>query len=152
MADKPELVVSFWDISLPNFPEGNFRQRKLSTEDAVPLINQTKETGVVSFATEADIGAPYNKRQLEKTKALVGVLREHHGVNVHIEDFFSEFEEGMSSALPTGLYDIRSNRPILVVTCSYTMDRKPTVDDLGMSILPESVTFHLFELMASNAP
>ena len=147
MTDLPaELLVSFWKIALDNFPEGDFRHRKITQDEAVQLINGVKEAGKVYFGTEADIGAPYGERELRKTKELVSVLREHYGVNVGIKDFFTEFDEGMVTALPITMFDIRANRPLLVTTCCYVKDREMTKDDLGTSVAPDSVTFHLFEL------
>lgn len=147
MTDLPaELLVSFWKIALDNFPEGDFRHRKVTQDEAVQLINEVKEKGKVYFGTEADIGAPYEKRELRKTKELVSVLAAHCDINVDINDFFTEFDDETSSALPITMFDIRPDRPLLVTTCHYVWERKPTKDDLGMSIAPDSVRFHLFEL------
>ena len=146
MTDSAGLIVSFWEIGLSNFPEGTFSHRKLPSDEAVRLINEAKETGKVAFTTEADIGAPYRKRELGNTKELAGVLAGHFGIKVAISDFFSDVGDGMTSALPASLYDIRPDRPMLVVSCHYVRDREISDDDLGMSVEPDSVTFHLFEV------
>lgn len=145
-----ELLVSFWKIALDNFPEGDFRHRKLETDEAVALVNGVKEKGKVYFGTEADIGAPYNDRALRKAMEFVDVLAQHFHVSIHIDEFFSDFEHGNRHALPISLFDIRPDRPLLVTTCHYVWERKPTKDDLGMSIAPDSVKFHLFELRSGK--
>lgn len=141
-----ELLVSFWKISLSNFPKGDFRHRELTGKEASQLVAGVRETGQVLFGSQDDIAAPYGQRQLRKTTELARVLSEHWGIPVTAEDFFTDFEGGGSCARPIDLYDIRASRPLLVVTCSYVHDRKTTLDDLGMSVAPDTVRFHLFEM------
>lgn len=145
-----ELLVSFWDISLDNFPEGDLRHRVIPNDEAASLINSVKNNGQAFFGSDADIGAPYRKRELRKTKELISVLSSHWGIDIEINDFFTEFEDGMSCTVPITMYDIRPDRPLLVTTCSYTVDRKPTADDLSTSVAPDSVKFHLFELITRD--
>lgn len=144
----PSLVLSFWDIALGNFPAGTLRHRMLPRDEATRLINEVKDSGTLSCGTNEDLGAPYKSRALKKVQELTGVLSEQLGVNIQVKDFFEADEDGARFATPISLFDIRSDRPMIVVTCNYTWDRTPQDGDLGLSINPESVTFHLFELVA----
>lgn len=145
----PTLLVGFWDIALDNFPEGTFRHSKLPQTEAIEMINAVKASRTVLFGTSHDLAAPYKKRELRKTTELVSVLSQHWGLDITIDDLFSEVEDGLKHAIPMTLNDIRSDQPLIVVTCHYVWDRTTKGDDLGMSVAPDSVAFHLFELTMS---
>lgn len=140
------LLVSFWDIALDNFPEGNFCHRKLQTSEAAQLINAVKTNGTVHFGTDHDLAAPYKKRELDNTKELIHVLSDL-GVNIRIDDFFSKVEDGVSNAIPITIFDIQHDRPMIVVTCKYSVDRSSQADVMGFAIKPDSVEFNLFEII-----
>ena len=122
----------------------------MPNDAAVQLINAVKERGVVHCGTPHDLAAPYKIRELKKTKELIDVLSGYWGLNVQIENFFTELEAGISSATPIEGFDIRPDRPLIAVTCSYVWDRSLTPDHLGASIAPETVAFHLFEVVESS--
>lgn len=72
-------------------------------------------------------------------------MRGEFGIDIEMRDFFTPDDDGMSFILPLDLFDIRPERPLLVVTCAYQMDRESSPDDLGLSIAADAVAFRLFE-------
>jgi len=146
MTSTPELCVTFWHVALGNFPDGQFRCRTIAADVAATLINDAKANGTAVFASSEDIGAPYNKHEFDRTRELAEVLKDSFGINIEMHDFFTTpDDDGMSFIMPLDILDIRSDRPLLVITCAYHMDEKFSPDDLGLSVAPDSVTFRLFE-------
>jgi hypothetical protein len=146
MTNTPDLCVAFWDVALDNFPDGQFRCRTIAADLAVTLINNAKTEGTVLFASSEDIGAPFNKSDFDRTRELADVLRDEFGINIEMRDFFTPpDDDGMCFVMPLGILDIRPDRPLLVVTCAYQMDKEFNGDDLGMSVALDTVVFRLFE-------
>jgi len=145
-----ELLVSLWSVALDNFPEGDFRHTRLDGADAVALINRVKADGKLFIGTHEDIVAPYNERKRKEVEELVSVLSDHWQANLVMDDLYSELEEGRVTALPITMFDIRPTRSLLVVTNSYVRDKTRTDDVLASVVAPETVEFHLFELISSD--
>ena len=148
----PSLLVSFWDVALNNFPEGNFCHRELERSEAVNLINAVQANGTVHFGTDHDLAAPYKERRLDQAKELIGVLSSL-GIDVQIDDFFCEVVDGVIRyAVPITLFDIRPDRPMIVVNCAYVIEDRSQRTPVSFAIEPGSVEFHLFEILGSVAP
>lgn len=145
-----QLFVSFWNIALDNFPEGTFRHRRLSPDEAKSLVSEARELGVLFGASQNDLLAPYKEREKANQKALCQTLEEHFGITLSLGDFMIEDEEDGKPGYmtrPLQLAEIRGASRLLVVNCHYTMSQGP---GLEFDVYPPSVTFHLFEAIGSG--
>lgn len=146
MTTTAELCIAFWDISLANFPDGRYSVQTIAADKAATLINDAKANGKAIFASLEDIGAPYHKHEYDRTRELVEVLSAEYGINVDMRDFFmTPDNDGLTFILPLDVFDIRAERPLLVVTCAYEMDQEFSPDHLRMSVAADTVKFPLFE-------
>ena len=153
MKRKAELVVSFWHIGLENIPEGQFRHRSLPPKDARRLIDHARKARALKGASHDDLFAPYHKHEKENHAKLCQVLREHYGIGLTLKDFVVQFKDGgrpSYSIFPLQLAQVSRSSRILVVSCNYTMSQRRKRDRLDFDIAPDSVTFHLFESIASK--
>ena len=71
-----------------------------------------------------------------------------------IKDFVIKFNDGGRSShsiRPLQLVQIERSTRLLVVSCHYVMAERQKRGRLDFDIAPDSVTFHLFESIASAA-
>jgi hypothetical protein len=144
------LIVSFWDICLDNFPDGQFTKRKLDTDEAAKLINHAIETKSLLAVSDKDLAAPYQKDALKKAKELCGVLQNSLDINLSLEMFFSVFDgedenEKISSIVPLQLAQIAPEHPMIVVSCMYMSDNSIKTGAPRYCVAPDSVSFYMFE-------
>jgi hypothetical protein len=83
------LHVSFWRISLWNFPGGAFRRRSLSDGDAAALVTEARGDGSLVGVSRDDLGAPFERASYERHVHVCEALRAR-GVQLQIEDFFCD--------------------------------------------------------------
>ena len=141
------LHISFWHVTLENFPIGTFIHRVLSSSEAKQLIDSTRAHGKVVGVSRDDLLSPNSKDRLENHNELREVLETAYGVSLRAEDFLQEdSDEGgetLISALPLSLFEISSDESLMVINCSYEMTgRSPK---MIFKVSPETIEFHLFE-------
>ena len=116
--DLDRVFVSFWDICLSNFPEGHFKNTRLSPQAAKQLIDKTRAAGKLAGISSYDLMAPYKIRQLKKHNELIIALQEHYQINLKINDFIFPSEhdgEKYSSTIPVNLIPIESGIKLMVI-------------------------------------
>jgi hypothetical protein len=146
------LFVSFWHLGLENIPEGAFTHRRVATEEAKQMIDAARSSGRLRGVSQDDLLAPHNKHEAENHKALCGVLGEHHGIALSIEDFVlkEEFDDGGGYTIhPLQLAEIDDESRLMIVNCHYEMASRQRKGVLKFDVSPDSVTFHLFEAAAT---
>jgi hypothetical protein len=142
------LFVSFWKVGLPNLPEGLFRRRRLSSDEAKALIDQARQRDALVCVCDEDLLAPYCKRAAEKHEELRDVLSEHFGIHLTIDDFTHKYEsdEGNSyHVAPLAVATVDNEGQLLVVTCYYMAEKRKTGRMPPFEIDPDSVEFSIFE-------
>lgn len=92
----------------------------------------------------------YEKREAENHEALCRVLTGHFGIPLSVEDFFSRHDDEEGEALyfanALSCVQIRNDRRLLVVTCSYAVAEEKTASRIpAFDIDPGTVEFHLIE-------
>lgn len=146
--NEKTLSISFWDICLDNLPEGGFRHRRITPEDAKLCIDQARQEGNLLCLSHADLAAPYQKREAEKHEALCRVLGGHFGITLSLEEFFSKDEtsDGLYFGNPLSLVQVAADSRLLVVTCNYVFAKEKTATEFpAFDIAADTVTFHLLE-------
>lgn len=147
---RQRLYVSFWDISLSNFPAGTFQKRDLTGVEAKALIDSHLGSDSLLCVSKEDLNAPYNSREKSKHDDLRAALLSAHGIDLTFEQFNTEDTDGDQPCrhiTPLEFASISEASSLLVVTCSYTLDTQ-SKDDAGypaFSVAPDSIEFHLFE-------
>jgi hypothetical protein len=142
------LFVSFWDVGLENIPEGTFAHRLLSPATARAMIEAARAAGRLCGASDDDLFAPEQERELRQHEELRRVLAEHHDIALKVDDFLmlDDGDEGFEPPLrPLALVDFDAQNRLLVIDCQYELARGQPPSALQFNIDPESVTFHLFE-------
>ena len=155
--------LSFWNVELSNLPEGTFRRRPLSRDDARSVIDSARNARKLLCVAKDDLGAPYGERARERHEQLCAALRDHVGIEIQLRDFF-----GRDCATPLCVAEVNEQCNLLVVDCTYTMDMDApggaVPDDnpvsaesfdaksrtlakgmLQMRIAPDSIKFSVFE-------
>lgn len=147
-----KLYLSFWDLSLTNFPDGEFRKRKITASEAKGLIDRHKGAGSLLCVSAEDLNAPYKAEEKRKHDELRSVLMNSHGIDLQSKLFGSEDwdDEGSSYFInPLEVARIGPGRVLLIITCCYVLDMD-NKNDTGFpcfSVSLDSVEFHLFEFM-----
>ena len=150
--ERERLFVSFWNVCLENIPEGTFVHRRLTPDEARRLIDAARRAGTLSGVSEEDLFAPYEKRQKRNHKNLCHILGEHYGIALSLRDFvISAEEEGerYHTIHPLQFAELDDASRLIVVSCHYTLPEQRKKGALDFDIVPGSVTFHLFEAIAS---
>jgi hypothetical protein len=144
-----KLFLSFWDICLENLPEGSFRHRRISPEEARLCIDEARSAKALSCVTDIDLAAPYKKRDAERYEALCCVLTDHLAIPLSLDDFFSRHDdegEPLYFANALNCVGVDANSRLLVVTCQYELANERTPGEFpSFDIPPESVEFHVIE-------
>ena len=144
------LYLSFWDVSLSNFPSGIFHKRELTGVEAKTLIDSHLKSGSLFCVSADDLNAPYNMREKSKHNDLRAALLSVHGIDLTFEQFNTEDIDGdqpYHHTTPLEVARIGETSALLVVTCGYTLDRQ-SKDDAGIptfSVASGSIEFHLFD-------
>jgi hypothetical protein len=144
------LFLSFWSIALENFPEGNFRHRQISADDARQRIKEAQEAGAFQGVTQDDFLAPFHEKERENHQAFCDVLTSQFAIVLSLKDFCLEdqSEEGSSYVVsPLELAEIAVDESLMVLTCDYRMNETPESKGPQFSIDPSSVEFHLLEVL-----
>jgi hypothetical protein len=142
-----KLFVSFWDICLDNLPDGPFRRRRITPENAKNSIEQARRENRLVGVSDDDLLAPYRQRERGKHDALRRVLEEQFGIALSFEDFVSKDEtdpDGLCSIRPLSLVELTEDSQLLVVTCLYML-RNNEKHLPGFEPDPESVKFSVIE-------
>lgn len=140
------LYVSFWNVCLENLPEGTFRRRAISFEEAKRSITLARERGSLLCVSEDDLLSPRHKKELKDHKDLIDVLIEHFGITLSLEDFLSDGSGDGYCINPLNCVGISGDNKLLVVTCSYVCSHENQQNKrLKFLIEPASVGFHLIE-------
>ena len=142
------LLVSFWDICLDNLPEGTFTHRRVAAADAKLLVEEARRENSLVGVSKDDLLAPYRKRERSNHDALRRILAKHFGIVLAFRDFTSDYEaDGKScySMNPLNCISLRGRDRLLVVTCSYTLNKKSPRKPFGFKLAPTTVEFHQFK-------
>jgi hypothetical protein len=91
--NSQKLLVSFWNISLDNLPEGTFIRRRITPDDARRYSEQARLANALLCVSGDDLLAPYHKHEREQHEGLCKVLAEHFGIALSLKDFLSKDEE-----------------------------------------------------------
>lgn len=151
MQRSRRLLLSFWNICLDNLPEGSFHRRQLQPDEARTLIQEAQQANRITCVSQDDLLAPYHETERTNHKALCGVLGEHFGITLSLEDFCSTHEEEDGEALyftrGLSLVQVTGQDSLLVITCHYMLDEstESTRELPRFTVAPDSVTFHLIE-------
>lgn len=151
-SEHERLFVSFWNLCLENIPEGTFVHRRLTPDEARRLIDDARRAGTLSGVSEEDLFAPYKKSKKSDHGRLCRVLGEHHRITLSLRDFVIRAEEEgerYHSIHPLQFAEVDDASRLLVVSCHYTLPEQRKKGALDFDIDPGSVTFHLFEAIAS---
>jgi hypothetical protein len=145
---SPRLFVSLWDICLDNLPEGSFTHRRIAPDDARARIEQARSANALLCLSDADLLAPYCKRERDNHEALCSVLSERFDITLSLSDFCSAHGKG-SKALYTvnalNLAQVQKFDRLLVITCAYTLAEKGSGPPPAFKIEPTTVGFHIIE-------
>ncbi len=149
---RPKLFVSFWHISLLNFPTGNFRKRRITTLAAKRLIQQARKTDGFMGVSDDDLFAPHRKREQEKHQELCDVLTKDLGIPMAQSDFASAWDDDPLYCInPLVFANVEGTGRLLVVTCCYVLaETRKKKDFPAFRIDPATVEFHLFEAAAKR--
>lgn len=139
------LLVSFWDVGLPNFPIGHFSHRQVSPRQAKRLIDSARRAKSLAGVSGDDLFAPYHRDKAIDHEKLRRALAKHHGISLTLEDFVIRDDES-SSVRPLVIFQIGGGDRLLVVDCSYTMPKLRRKGPLRFVIAPDRIPFHLFEV------
>lgn len=146
------LYLERHDLHLMTFPEGKFEHQIITKEKAKLLIDKsiTKDTFFGSY--KHDNSNP--QRAEKKFKEFVELLKEHCDIELPIDKFFEkdvdENGEEIFFGHPAGLFTLKENDQLLLVNYAFSLDLeadKPFDLDDGFTISPDSLKFHLFQLL-----
>ena len=144
-----KLFISFWDICLDNLPEGAFRHRRITPDEARLSIAQARHENKLLCVSDDDIGAPYKKREAQNHEALCRVLGSHLGIALSLADLFSKHDDendGLSFVNSLNCVQVHDHSRLLVVTCAYVPAKDKTpAGPPAFHIDPETVEFHIIE-------
>ena len=152
------MFIILGDICFDSLPEGDMRKRRLTPGEACDIIAEGDDALTGCF----DFGSVPSPRRDRDFRNLIYGLRDRHGIALDPKIFFSrpadqdEENEAPSSGvfpIPPQLARLCPNRPLLVVGYAFTMNREREKADSGdpiswFQICPDSITFHLLELIA----
>jgi hypothetical protein len=149
------LFLSFWDITLENLPEGNFRRRRLSPAEAKSCILEARRKKELVCVVDKDLLAPYRQIERSQQEELCAVLTKHYGIPLTLRHFLDRFEhEGKRTytVMPQIVAQVQHDNRLLVVTCRFALKSNlkelwRTKRRLGEAD-PATVEFHLFEAVA----
>lgn len=147
-----KLFVSFWDICLENLPEGGFVRRRLAPPEARRIIEQARKDKRLLCVSEDDLFAPYRERERDNHEKLCALLKKQFRISLGFKDFTSRYEsdgDSCYSIIPLNCVQVKGCDCLLVVTCSYMLDKKKPRKTLAFAIAPETVEFHLIESTAT---
>jgi len=140
------LFISFWDICLDNLPEGTFRHRRLTADDAKGRIEQARQKNKLLGLTKDDLLAPYRKREHKNHEGLCKVLKKHFEISLSLRDFVSDSNgDGLYFINPLNCVQLQSKDQLLVITCAYGLKKKNKDTLLEYKIEPTTVKFHMIE-------
>jgi hypothetical protein len=146
-APYKRLLLSFWNICLDNLPEGSFYRRQLQPDEAKTLIHEAQQAKRLTCVSQDDLLAPHHERARSNHQALCGVLGEHSGIMLSLEDFCSKHDEDGDALYFTralSLVQVTGQDSLLVITCNYMLDES-TKELPRFTVALDSVTFHLIE-------
>jgi hypothetical protein len=149
----PNFYLSFWDVTLANFPEGRFEKRRLNNNDAKLMIQRAIKNGKLVCVSEDDLLAPQNVHKKQKHENLRVVLQQNYDIVLLEQDFYHGFGDddgGQSqSILPLQIAEIDAQHELLVITCGYQLVKDQNTDlGFDFSIATDSVEFHLFQAVS----
>jgi hypothetical protein len=143
------LYLSFWHVCLDNLPEGRFRHRRISVDEARLSIAAARQAQTLLCLTDVDLAAPYKKPDADRYEALCRMLSEHLAIPLALDDFFSAHDhegETLYFANALNCVSVSAHSRLLIVTCGYVADEEQTAGKLpSFDIDPESVEFHVIE-------
>jgi hypothetical protein len=144
-----QVYLSFWDICLDNLPEGTFRHRRITADDARHCIERAREENKLLCVADADLAAPFKKRESQNHEELCSVLRGHLGITLSLEDFFSkddQEDEALYFVNPLNCVQIHADAQLLVITCAYILSKEqPASAAPVFDIDRETIEFHIIE-------
>lgn len=162
------LFLTFWKLSLDNFPTGTFTKRCLDLADARSLISAARETKELMCVSNDDLLAPYKKLERRNHVQLCEALSKQ-SIPISVDDFV-----GKDCVNILQFASVREGKELLVVNCHYTLDLKRSaaaIEDrlrrksepshgegpdraidyeFGGEVAPGSISFHLFSVAVSG--
>lgn len=146
------LYLETHDLHLMTFPEGKFEHQIITKEEAKLLIDKS--------ITENDFFGSYRhdnsnpKRADKKFNEFVDLLKEHCDIDLPLEKFFDkDIDENGKEIFfghPAGLFTLTEGDQLLLVDYAFSLELKtdkPFNLDDGFSISPDTLKFHLFQLL-----
>jgi hypothetical protein len=109
------------------------------------LTRRARKTSCCAVS-DADLAAPYNKRDVQKHEALCRALGSHHGITLSLADFFSKYNDDEGEALcfanAISLAPVHADSRLLVATCLYVLAHEKAPGEFpAFDIAPETVEF-----------
>jgi hypothetical protein len=145
---KKWLYLSLWHIGLTNLPEGRFRHRRLTSNEANKRIEQARRVDHLLCVSHDDLLVPHKKSEPTRHAELCAMLSRCFGISLRTRDFLHAEKEGRKtfySTQPLECATVDPTHELLVISCSYRIKDKRRKPSLAFAIDPDSVTFHLFE-------
>jgi hypothetical protein len=147
------LFVSLWNLCLENLPEGDFRRRRITADEAKRLLDQARREKRLLCVSKDDLLACDKDWERLCHDEFRAALKKHCGIALSFKDFTMADEsdgKSYSSITPLVCVEIKDEDRLLIATCGYAMDRKRSRDALTFSINPASLNFHLIEAMTAR--
>lgn len=148
--------LCFWHIALLNLPVGTVRRLLLTPSEACSTIKAARARESLICVAKADLGAPYAARDRDKHEQLCGVLRDHLGIEIWLNDFLGR---GYAPPLTSARVDGRCQ--LLIVDCAYQieeashasggrrrgegapMEHRSSGSSCCLTVAPNSITFNM---------
>ena len=123
-------------------------RRRLKPEVGRRLIENARDVNRLLCVSKDDLIAPYHKHRRENHDALRRMLKKRFGIALTIKDFTSPYdaEDGVLHSInPLCFAAISARSQLLVIICSYTLNKTTKNKMPSFRIAPDTVEFHLIE-------
>lgn len=143
------LYISFWKISLTNFPGESFIKRLIPVDEAAALVSAARADDTLRCVSSRDLLAPYEQRAY-RDHAELCVALSTRGIVLTVDDFVGE-----SCCNPLEFARVSRGNRLLVVDCNFTFNadsiHRTRGADKTLADPPEQVVERVSRLFRINA-
>lgn len=139
------ILLSFGNISLSNFPEWEFKHKIVNWDTIKDLVDTCLEMKwKLIWISEDDLFAPYWEKKLSKTKKLIEILANTYSINISLDNFIHS-DKDWSFINPINIFSLKTDNILIVVNHNYTLkDKKKWSNIEDMLEINKDFTFHIF--------
>ena len=134
------------------FPEGKFEHQIITKEEAKLLIEKAITKNNFFGSYRHDNSNP--KRADKKFNEFVNLLKEHCDIELPLDKFFDKDTDEDGNEIffghPAGLFTLEEDDQLLLVDYAFSLEfktGKPFDIDDGFTISPDTLKFHLFQIL-----